>query len=523
MNNLCTAYILTGQSSKAVPLLEEAHEKMRATLGVHHTTTLAVLKNLADALQNTRQLGKAVPVFEEALTSAKAKYGADDYETTCCMKNLAMAYLAERQYAKAVPLFEHALEKFKTKFGPDNRMTLEIMGNLASAYRGNNQLVKALPLFEQTLAKSKVEFGPNNIETLVAMNNLAGAYRQKGEFEKAVSLYEQALDKMKVHLKRDHSETLITMNNLGVAYLVNGQPTRAVPLLEQALKLISDKHGPESVETLTTLGNLGDAYSRARQGEKAAATLATYVRGMRKRTPKDSPQFVTTLSRASTDLIVCEQYAAAEPFLREMLAIREKLHPDGWMTFETQSMLGKALLGQKKYADAEAMLLKGYEGMKAREKTIPSQFSERIPAALEHLVQLFEATNKKEDAAKWRQVLTTARRDVLFDSVHEIGKALELRGKLDRQTMTLIYQVKLSAGKAYVIDMVSPAPEALDPYLFLTDTAGKKLAEDDDGGGTLNARIVFRAPQDGVYRIRATSFNAGSGEFVLTVREQAKE
>ena len=103
----------------------------------------------------------------------------------------------------------------------------------------------------------------------------------------------------------------------------------------------------------------------------------------------------------------------------------------------------------------------------------------------------------------------------------EVGPGLELRGQLDKQTPTLVYQVKLAAGKTYVIDMVSPDPKALDPYLRLTDASGKKLAEDDDSGGGLNARIVYRAAQAGTYRIHATSFNQGAGAFTLTVREQA--
>lgn len=98
-----------------------------------------------------------------------------------------------------------------------------------------------------------------------------------------------------------------------------------------------------------------------------------------------------------------------------------------------------------------------------------------------------------------------------------VGKGLELTGKQDGQITALVYQVKLSAGKTYVTDMTSPNPTALDPILVLKDAAGKTLAEDDGG---LNARITFRADKDGVYRIQATSFNAGIGEFTLTVREQ---
>jgi len=33
--------------------------------------------------------------------------------------------------------------------------------------------------------------------------------------------------------------------------------------------------------------------------------------------------------------------------------------PDDWLTFNTQSMLGGALLGRKRYADAEPLLVKG--------------------------------------------------------------------------------------------------------------------------------------------------------------------
>jgi hypothetical protein len=136
-------------------------------------------------------------------------------------------------------------------------------------------------------------------------------------------------------------------------------------------------------------------------------------------------------------------------------------------------------------------------------------------------VQLYEATDKKDEAAKWRKTLVASQVGKVTGPVHEVGKGLELRGQLDKQTSSLVYQVKLAAGKTYVIDMVSPDQKALDPHLVLTDAAGKKLAEHQKSGAGLNARITFRAEQAGAYRIQATTFNAGVGPFTLTVREQA--
>jgi hypothetical protein len=66
------------------------------------------------------------------------------------------------------------------------------------------------------------------------------------------------------------------------------------------------------------------------------------------------------------------------------------------------SMLGGALLGQKKYAAAESLLLKGYEGMKQREKTIPPPGIIRIPEALDRLIEFSSATNKPDEVKKWR-------------------------------------------------------------------------------------------------------------------------
>lgn len=65
------------------------------------------------------------------------------------------------------------------------------------------------------------------------------------------------------------------------------------------------------------------------------------------------------------------------------------------------------------------------------------------------------------------------------------------------------HTIKLEAGKNYQIDMIS---RAFDPYLFLEDSAGNVLMEDDDGGVDRNARLVFRPAKTDSYRIVATTF-----------------
>jgi eukaryotic-like serine/threonine-protein kinase len=135
------------------------------------------------------------------------------------------------------------------------------------------------------------------------------------------------------------------------------------------------------------------------------ASLMQQLPEARTALPKDSPQLAGLLAQIGSGLLEQKKWTEAEPLLRECLAIREKTQPDVWSTFNTKSLLGGALLGQKKYADAEPLLLAGYEGMKQREKTILEQGKIRLPQAVERLVQLYEATGKTDEAAKWRKAL----------------------------------------------------------------------------------------------------------------------
>ena len=139
--------------------------------------------------------------------------------------------------------------------------------------------------------------------------------------------------------------------------------------------------------------------------QPSLASLLEQLPEARKALPKDSPQLAGLLAQIGLGLLEQKKWTEAEPLLRECLAIREKTQPDVWSTFNTKSLLGGALLGQKKYAEAEPLLLAGYEGMKQREKTIPEQGKIRLPEAVERLVQLYEATGKKDEAAKWRKEL----------------------------------------------------------------------------------------------------------------------
>jgi hypothetical protein len=72
------------------------------------------------------------------------------------------------------------------------------------------------------------------------------------------------------------------------------------------------------------------------------------------------------------------------------------------------SLLGGALLGQGRYAEAEPLIVPGYEGMKAHAMKIPPVAAPRLSQATEQVVRLYEAWGRPWQAAEWKSKLGLA-------------------------------------------------------------------------------------------------------------------
>ena len=442
MGFLGHAYWKSGRLDLALPLFAESLTGLKAKLGPEHPNTLTSMNNLATAYQDAGKMDLALPLFAETLKLRKATLGPDHPSTLTSMNNLAVAYWTAKQLDKSIPLFEDTLTRRQTVLGRQHPDTLQTAVNLGVNYRDAGRLAEALPLIEVNLKLQKATLGPGHPDTLNSMNNLAGAYQAAGKLDLVLPLLEEILKLRKANRGADHPDTLASMAILANAYREFGKLDLALPLLKETLKLMNEKLGPEHLNTLTNMNNLAvayqaagkqdlalplfekvyraakkyprlhgagkallEAYAQTGKTEQAITLAKELLADARTQLPKESPQLATQLASIGAAFLQANDSAEAEPILRECLAIREKTQPGEWSTFNTRAMLGGVLLGQKKYAAAEPLLLAGYEGMKQREAKIPSTRKPRLTEALERLVQVYEALEKTDEAAKWRKEL----------------------------------------------------------------------------------------------------------------------
>jgi tetratricopeptide (TPR) repeat protein len=278
------------------------------------------------------------------------------------MNGLAVANWFAKKLDQSIPLFEEVLRLREAHQRPDHDDTVWTLANLGINYRDAGRFKDAMRVLEQAVQRGRKEAGqlPDRLAQLV-LPTLADAYDRDGHFAKAEPLYRECLERTRKRLGNEHAQT-----------------SAEVALL--ALKLIGQKKDVEAEPLLRELSTW-----REKHKQQLDTTLQALVLGW--------------------GLLRQRKYAEAEPLLRETLARRVKHQPDNWTTFNTRSQLGGSLLGQKKYAEAEPLLVKGYEGMKARAKTIPAAAKDRLPEAAERLVELYDALGRPEEAERWQQEL----------------------------------------------------------------------------------------------------------------------
>jgi DNA-binding SARP family transcriptional activator len=408
LHNLAGAYRDAGKMAAAIALFEQVRDVRVQKLGSDHPHTLTTLHNLAVAYRASGKTAEAIALYEQVRDARVQKLGADHPDTLTTLHSLAVAYQAAGRTAAAIALFEHVRDARVQKLGADHPDTLTTLDNLAGAYRDAGKMAAAIALFEQVRDARVQQLGADHPHTLTTLNNLAVAYRASGKTAEAIALFEQVRDARMQTLGADHPDAHTALANLASAYLATGKVAQALPLFQQAAKGIErcqfrhEHAGP-------ILRDLSDCHERLQQYEPAEVWRRKWLAVVKERAGSESTTYAGELAALGLNLLQQHKHAEAEQTLRDSLALRSTKEPEAWTTFNTKSLLGDALLRQQKYAGAEPLLKEGYEGLKAREQTIPPKSKVRLTEALERLVKLYDAWGKPEQAATWRQQLDQAK------------------------------------------------------------------------------------------------------------------
>lgn len=205
---------------------------------------------------------------------------------------------------------------------------------------------------------------------------------------------------------------------------------RAAPLLRSTLALKLERLPADHPDIALTRTNLAAILRDKGELDEAAglldAAIATY-RGL------GHPDLANALFGLGRLLLKRADPVAAEPPLREAVAIRVARVPKQIKTAEAKSVLGECLSAQGRYAEAEPLLLEAVEQLKTAAGVKP----ERLYHATARLRRLYEDWSRPEEAARWQREM---------DAANEAEIAEGGRWRLTGRAWVLRYACKLAAA-----------------------------------------------------------------------------
>jgi serine/threonine protein kinase len=333
----------------------------------------------ADALASMREWERAVDGYLRASALAERSDRLEQFRTGFTLHHVGLSFDAAGQHAHALPIHRRAIELF-------DRAGASAAGELqanrrATAYAFLGECLHRLGRNGDAIAPLQV-----------AIDGFGELFRANPK-----NLY---------HLREQAWFTIV----LSAVLEADGKSERAIETLRTAIglheRLVAESPAAANYRDRLAVGRvrlirLLVARNRPEEVGSQVSALLESADGPSNVAPEMQ---ANTLAVVGFELINKQMWADAERILRRCQTMREKVQPDAWNTFNSQSMLGAALFGQKKYAEAEPLLVKGYEGIKAREKSLPKGASNRIVEAIDRLIDLYTATNRPDQVKKYNEL-----------------------------------------------------------------------------------------------------------------------
>jgi serine/threonine protein kinase len=390
-------------------LYQEVLTAYRDKLGTEHPLTLQIQEDLAVLYLDQRKLAQAEKLFLEVLKGRTAVLGAEHLDTLVTKHYLGEIYFRQSKYEEAAATLKHVLETRVAKLPALRRDILTTKNDLAGVYSAQAKFAEAEPLLKESLDGTVALLGADHPNALNCQAKLGFLYWKMKKLDRSIPIFEEVVERRKKVQGAAHPDTLHDLVNLGVNYRDAGRMDDAVRCHDEVMMALFKLPGGIPGDLAWVPAEVALTYEMAKQYAKAEPLRRAFLENARKQHGDDDPRTAGVMAQLALNLLAQKKLADAEGVLRKCLAVRAQKEPDEWITFYTKSMLGEALLGQKKYAEAEPLLKDGYGDMKKHREKIPEPVrKQRLTEALQRLVQLYEATDNKDEAAKWRKELEEA-------------------------------------------------------------------------------------------------------------------
>ena len=416
---IAQAYIGLLASKEAVPHLERASEIRRRIQGEDHPDTLDAMYHLGALYASQQELGKAEALLKKVYENRLRVSGEGDRKTMSAMF-LTSTYLGGGNNAAAEPLLQKAdaLWQKQTEGGlrgasqDDVREVLTSGMELGTAYASSHKTAAALSIYTQVHDLSSRLLGKNDVVTVTAEATRNMTAGPPGVKNMSGSI-EATLKQMESSVIASMMQSIFRAD----ALIAGNKFDEAESVLKEGLAFAQRAGSDDVLADLFVAdmrGKLAEVYVALHKYPQAEDMYQQVLAQSRHRQPEGVTTLQTLASLGWLRLQLGKP-AEAEAALREAAGVFNRVLPDTWERFNTQTMLGAVLEAQQKFAEAEPLLVSGYEGMSSRKPGANMRGHFTLDQAGEAVVKLYQDWGKPEKASEWKTRLAAATQPKLIN------------------------------------------------------------------------------------------------------------
>ncbi|MFQ5474148.1 MAG: tetratricopeptide repeat protein, partial [Dehalococcoidia bacterium] len=442
------SYVLLGEYDPAERHFRRALQIQEALYGRDHA---AVLKSCAD-LGTIQQYRGRYAEAEELLRRGIERSGAAHLNASLARNILTLAWCLhdQKKLLEAEAMFGRALD-VQHSLGIESDVTASAMTGLGVGQYYTGRLAEAEKTLRDGLVLRLRRSDTNPTGVAFTRNFLGVLLIDKGEYDEAEQLFQSSLDLTRKVLGEEHplqEQSLVNLTSLRYAVgdtktadrlalqnvalrsrllakdnpalarmladfaqrLKRGQDGRMADFaLNQLLKIGRLAEGYQNPHVATGMLNLG-CLAQANGAPRLAITLLN--EGIRLRLAMTSRLHLSIadpLIRLGRATLTQGDAQGAEKLLREALSIRAgALGADHWLTVLARGELGRCLVAQGRFEEAEPLIMNAFKVAGDRR----SRFPRIAQAAGQNVVRFFDAwaaaepgTGHDAQATAWRAKL----------------------------------------------------------------------------------------------------------------------